>query len=203
MHIYPQNQSSVGSSRQTITTNVSMTPCNWQICHQNHILCGCTTFRTESNWVRNSYGPDARCRQGCSLDKGGGGGGFPGGQQVESSGKQRTRVHALFLPQGCASRRTDAEGNGGYRRLEQPLGSNLWRAQPGLGGRRSKLHGSTIAEATPPVVLTRARSPQTGEVPPAGPCVPFRLRWHTLPFGVREGPCGCLGTAAWWAPRGL
>ena len=31
MHKYPQNQSSVGSSGQTITTDVSMTPCNWQI----------------------------------------------------------------------------------------------------------------------------------------------------------------------------
>ena len=49
MHKNPQNQSSVVSSGQTITTNVSMTPCNWQICHQNHVLCGCTTFCTELN----------------------------------------------------------------------------------------------------------------------------------------------------------
>ena len=31
MHKYPQNQSTEGSTGQTITTNVSMTPCNWQI----------------------------------------------------------------------------------------------------------------------------------------------------------------------------
>ena len=65
MHKYPLNQSSVGSSGQTITTNVSMTPCHWQICHQNHVFCGCTTFRTELNEVWNEYGPHARC----SLDK--------------------------------------------------------------------------------------------------------------------------------------
>ena len=44
MHKYPQNQSSVGSSGQTITTNVSMTPYSWQICHQIHVLCGCIKF---------------------------------------------------------------------------------------------------------------------------------------------------------------
>ena len=44
MHKYPQNHSYVGSSGQTLTTNVSMTLCDWQICHQTHILCGCTTF---------------------------------------------------------------------------------------------------------------------------------------------------------------
>ena len=65
MHKYPQNQSFVGSSGQTITTKVSMTPCNWQICHQTHVLCGCTTFCTELNKVRSYYGPYARC----SLDK--------------------------------------------------------------------------------------------------------------------------------------
>ena len=61
MHKYPQTQSSVGSSGQTPTTNVSMTPGNRQICHQSHVLCGCTTFCTEFNWVRNEYGPYARC----------------------------------------------------------------------------------------------------------------------------------------------
>ena len=44
MHRYPQNQSYVGSSGQTLTLNVSMTVCNWQICHPTHDLCGCTTF---------------------------------------------------------------------------------------------------------------------------------------------------------------
>ena len=44
---YPQNQSDVGSSGQTLTTNVSMTLCNWQIHHQTHVLCGCTTFGTK------------------------------------------------------------------------------------------------------------------------------------------------------------
>ena len=44
MHKYLKNQSYVGSIGQTLTTNVSMTLCNWQICHQTHVLCGCTTF---------------------------------------------------------------------------------------------------------------------------------------------------------------
>ena len=44
MHKYPQNQSFVGSSGKTLTTNVSMTLCNWQICHQTHVLCGRITF---------------------------------------------------------------------------------------------------------------------------------------------------------------
>ena len=44
MHNYPQNQSNVGSSGQKLTTNVSMTRCNWQVRHQTHVLCGGTTF---------------------------------------------------------------------------------------------------------------------------------------------------------------
>ena len=44
MHRYPQNQSHVGSSGQTLTSNVSMTLGNWQICYQTNVLCGCTTF---------------------------------------------------------------------------------------------------------------------------------------------------------------
>ena len=46
MHKYPQDPSYVGSSGQTLTTNVYMTLCDWQIC-QTHVLCGCTTFGTE------------------------------------------------------------------------------------------------------------------------------------------------------------
>ena len=38
MHKCPQNQRSVGSSGQTLTTDVSMTPGDWQICHQTHVL---------------------------------------------------------------------------------------------------------------------------------------------------------------------
>ena len=38
MHKNPQNQSYVGSSGQTLATNVSMTLCNWQICHQTIVL---------------------------------------------------------------------------------------------------------------------------------------------------------------------
>ena len=44
MHRHPQTQSYVGSSGQTLTTNVSMTLCNWQIRHQTHVLCGRTTL---------------------------------------------------------------------------------------------------------------------------------------------------------------
>ena len=46
MHKYPQNQSYVGASGQTLTTNVYMTLCTRQI-RQTHVLCGCTTFVTE------------------------------------------------------------------------------------------------------------------------------------------------------------
>ena len=46
MHKYPQNQSYVGSSGQTLTTNVYMTLCTWQI-RQTHVLCGCTKFGVE------------------------------------------------------------------------------------------------------------------------------------------------------------
>ena len=31
----------------TAFPNVSMTLCNWQICHTTHAQCGCTTFGTE------------------------------------------------------------------------------------------------------------------------------------------------------------
>ena len=44
MHKYPQNSTYVGSSGQTLTTNVSMTLCNWQFRHQTQVLCGCITF---------------------------------------------------------------------------------------------------------------------------------------------------------------
>ena len=47
MHKDTKNQSYVGSSGQTLTTNVSMSLCASQIRHQTHVLCGCTTFGTE------------------------------------------------------------------------------------------------------------------------------------------------------------
>ena len=47
VHKYLQNQSNVGSSAQTLTTNVSMTLSNRQIRHQTRVSCGCTTFGTE------------------------------------------------------------------------------------------------------------------------------------------------------------
>ena len=47
MHKDTKNHSYVGSNGQTLTTNVSMTLCDSQICHQTHVLCGCTTFGTE------------------------------------------------------------------------------------------------------------------------------------------------------------
>ena len=35
-----------GSSGQTLTTNVSMTLCDSQICYQTHVVYGCTMFGT-------------------------------------------------------------------------------------------------------------------------------------------------------------
>ena len=75
MHKHPQNQSYVGSSGQTLTTNVSMTLCDSQIRGQTHVLCGCTMFGTELK-----LGPTLirslrllQLGQGRSLYKGGGG----------------------------------------------------------------------------------------------------------------------------------
>ena len=42
-----KNQSYVGLSGQTRTTNVSMTLCDSQIRHETHVLCGCTMFGAE------------------------------------------------------------------------------------------------------------------------------------------------------------
>ena len=66
MQKHPQNQSNVGSSGQRLTTNVSLTLCDWQICHQTRVLCGCTTFGTELQ-----LGPKLiHSLRLCSLDKG-------------------------------------------------------------------------------------------------------------------------------------
>ena len=60
-HNYPNNQSFVGSSgHPTLTTNVPMALCHWQICHQTHVLCGHTTF------IPNQ-GPYAYCSLGRSV----------------------------------------------------------------------------------------------------------------------------------------
>ena len=61
--IYPKSE--LCGFKWANTTNVSMTLCNWQSRHQTHVLCGCTTFGTESNQVPSSYGRFAYC----SLDK--------------------------------------------------------------------------------------------------------------------------------------
>ena len=50
MHKDSKNLSYVGSNGQTLTTNVSMTLCDSQICYQTHVLCGCTTFGTEGKF---------------------------------------------------------------------------------------------------------------------------------------------------------
>ena len=72
MHKYPQNQSYVGSSGQTLTTNVYMTLCTRQI-RQTHVLCGCTKFGTElklgTKLIRSLR--LLKLGQGRSLDKGG------------------------------------------------------------------------------------------------------------------------------------
>ena len=75
MHKYPQNQRYVGSSGQTLTINVSMTLCKWQICHQIHVLCGRTIFvpnqiRSQINTVPTPAVAGTRAQ----LLQGGGGG---------------------------------------------------------------------------------------------------------------------------------
>ena len=56
MHKYPQISTYVGSSGQTLTTNVSMTLCNWQFRHQTQVLCGCIIF------VPNQIPPPPHCQ---------------------------------------------------------------------------------------------------------------------------------------------
>ena len=57
MQKYPQNQSYVDSSGQTLTTNVSMTLCNWRIRHQTpcvmwlHYIWYRIKIRSQSNTV--------------------------------------------------------------------------------------------------------------------------------------------------------
>ena len=69
MHKDTKNQSYVGLSGQTLTTNVPMTLCDSQIRHETHVLCGCTMFDSQINTVPTPT----------SFDKGvaytGGGGG--------------------------------------------------------------------------------------------------------------------------------
>ena len=98
MHKYPQNQSHVGSSGQTLTTNVSMTLCHWHIRHQTHVLCGHTTFGTELNQVPHWYGPYARSSldKGVAKTRGGAGGGvaerLASRHAENSSAKQRISI---------------------------------------------------------------------------------------------------------------
>ena len=75
MHKYTQNQSYVGSTRQTLTTNVCMTLYNWQICHQTHVLCGCTTFVPDQIRYQITFPPHVHPppRDGGSPPGGGGG----------------------------------------------------------------------------------------------------------------------------------
>ena len=47
MHKDTKNQSYVGLSGQTLTTNVPTTLCDSQIRHETHVSCGCTMFGTE------------------------------------------------------------------------------------------------------------------------------------------------------------
>ena len=77
MHKYPQNQSCVGASGQTRTTNMSMILCDWQIRPQIHVSCGRTTSGTDLNWAPNPYtrcGLDKLDKAVAYTKRGGGGG---------------------------------------------------------------------------------------------------------------------------------
>ena len=71
MHKYPQYQSYVGSNGQTLTTNVSMTLCSWQMCHQTHVLCVHITFLP--NQIRYQINTPAVAWTRAQLIQGGGG----------------------------------------------------------------------------------------------------------------------------------
>ena len=150
MRKHSQNQSYAGSSGQTLTRNVSMTLWNWQIRHQTHVLCGCTTFvpnhtRYQINTVPT---PAVALTRAWLLQKGGGGGGY-------SRLPHKKKLHGVrfFFCTG-RTQRCDAEGTAlrargnvrGMRVREraedgklghtlQGLGVCLWMPHDALNGR--------------------------------------------------------------------
>ena len=88
-----------GSSGQTLTTNVSMTLCTWQICHQTHVLCGRTTFvPNQIRYQINTAPPPAVAWTRAWLLQGGGGGGSTCQQMCVSN---KPSLH--LIPDGFGS----------------------------------------------------------------------------------------------------
>ena len=128
-HKHPQNQSCVGSSGRTLTTNVSMTLCDSQIRHQTHVLCGCTTFGTELKLGPKSCGNNTHCctDKGVALARGGGGGTF-------LAGVFDSEDHAPQGPQEWALLCGDDRGTLGEPMRRCMRSRALSTAQPGQGG---------------------------------------------------------------------
>ena len=110
MHKYPQNESHVGSSGQTLSTNVSMTLCTWQFRHPclmwPHHIC------TESNWVPNPYSPYARCGldKGVAITRGGGGYRDPPTPKSPTNTGQSGALHPPFPGHKAPSRASSHKG---------------------------------------------------------------------------------------------
>ena len=88
-----------------------MTLCNWQICRQNHVLCGRTTF--VPNQIRYQHSPYAHC----SLDKGvpftGGWGGVYGWLWITHAGEG---VGVVQAERGGSWGNAAYEGGDAFRR---------------------------------------------------------------------------------------
>ena len=159
MHKYPQNRSYVGSSGETLTTNVSMTLCDSQICHQTRVLCGCTTFGTKPNQVPNQYGPYTYC----SLDKAVAH--IMGGVTV----CLRLRLPPLGHQIGQASHQTLHDSRGEGERLSKTRTVTCSHAPPPPPPSREVLEGVRGAEmhwkggggVTPPPSRAPSRRPAT------------------------------------------
>ena len=98
MHKYTQNQSYVGSSGQTLTTDVSMSLCNWQICHQTQVSCGRTTFvPNQIRYQINTVPTPTVAWTRVQLSQGGGGGTSPRELHFQSRSNHTHAAPCCFM----------------------------------------------------------------------------------------------------------
>ena len=150
MHKCPQNHSVVGSIGRTLTTNVSMTLCNWQIRHQTHVLCGCTTLvpnqiRPQINTVPT---PTVAWTRALLL-------------QRSSIGQAWTRHLAPAAPATRPSSPTYYKGGGGIGQRQAALGKPFFLETPPPLIPHDALiisRGLRIGDAPPPRSLLRRPS---------------------------------------------
>ena len=130
MHKFPQNQSYVGSSGQTLTTDVSMTLCSWQIYHQTHVLCARTTFvPNQIRYQINTVPTPATC---CSLDKG----------VADTGGGGEERQYLIYFSAFFFVLHVKARGMGDGRQQRAPAWMNVTSRTLGLPRRRPAMCSS-------------------------------------------------------------